>query len=987
MKRKNLTALVAKILALTILVGSVFTGLSACSSAERIDVLRLTTTEELLFSEDFSGTAAGALPDGWDKTYPYTFLEDADKSTSLQTEGGNKSHVSVRKKDDRSSLGFFGRDGANIITLPESFEGNWVLSFDLNFKSFMTPFGVAVDLADNPEEATGATLFTLSGEEKKSGDTTVYKPIFSLYNRVNGGGDFVGKDKNRTDLAVADLLPELIAGGDKKSGTGTISSDTVMTIKVYRYEGVYYFFCNDRFVADIDDAGRGNRVGFFSDVEGREAKVSNVLIYALGFAPEVANQTYNIGTIFENNFANAENDAGGWKFIGDYSGEGSDGTFKEEGGKAIIDSQRTSVYKSPVFESKNFCLTAEITPTTEELSFGVLTGINAAISNNKNGFAAMVDMANGKLQSVSLPDKDDLTEFDTKETLGKLVKAGEACKLTVYVFENNLYLFVNDEFAFCTKTPGTNRKQYCGIVVSGGSAEVSSVKVETLVRRGEAEGFTLERPTIAVSGGKAEISLVGKMSANDLLLAYANGAASAEFGFLLAEGEKLEATAETEGATLLLATVDDSDKAQTRFNLTCDPITKETAGKSYMVRGYIAVKNGDEKVYFYSKATALNPAGLASDIYINLTEQADKDMLDTLFEGVENYIGKYEKSITFGLFSDFHYKFGMYSTSVADMEAIFKRASEAGASFVLSGGDMCNDFRGSPEITNAFLNNKYNLPAYNVYGNHELEAGNTMQEVTPLITNDKNVVWGTKDGKIGNGSIAYYYADRAGVRIVCVDTNYSYDKESKSWEHNETGSYGPPEGNTQTNSLGPVQREWLEEVLTDAANKSIPCIVIGHATMSSNIGGAAGDAAEVREIYNRVNAIRKGTVLLSINGHYHTNRMFESEGILYIDMNTTRNGVWRGTGEAHYGANHTFEQIEYDDNGNPVTTRKVSLNTLTMGKNTWFFEDPLSAVVTVSQYGTITVEGMESRWIYGVNPDAGDFEEPRVSSGKWELIK
>ena len=104
-------------------------------------------------------------------------------------------------------------------------------------------------------------------------------------------------------------------------------------------------------------------------------------------------------------------------------------------------------------------------------------------------------------------------------------------------------------------------------------------------------------------------------------------------------------------------------------------------------------------------------------------------------------------------------------------------------------------------------------------------------------------------------------------------------------------------------------------------------------------------------------------------------------------MNTTRNGVWRGTGEAHYGANHTFEQIEYDDNGNPVTTRKVSLDTLTMGKNTWFFEDPLSAVVTVSQYGTITVEGMESRWIYGVNPDAGDFEEPRVSSGKWELIK
>ena len=136
---------------------------------------------------------------------------------------------------------------------------------------------------------------------------------------------------------------------------------------------------------------------------------------------------------------------------------------------------------------------------------------------------------------------------------------------------------------------------------------------------------------------------------------------------------------------------------------------------------------------------------------------------------------KYEKTVTFALFSDFHYKQGMYSTSIADMNAILDCANKANASFILSGGDFCNDFKGSPELMKAFLENKYNMPAYNIYGNHELEAGNSMDFVTPLLTNDKNVVWGTKDGKVGDGSIAYYYVDRDGFRIVCTDNNVVRD--------------------------------------------------------------------------------------------------------------------------------------------------------------------------------------------------------------------
>ena len=330
----------------------------------------------------------------------------------------------------------------------------------------------------------------------------------------------------------------------------------------------------------------------------------------------------------------------------------------------------------------------------------------------------------------------------------------------------------------------------------------------------------------------------------------------------------------------------------------------------------------------------------------------------------------------------------MYSTSVADMQAILDRAHKAGASFILSGGDFCNDFKGSPELMNAFLKNNYNLPAYNVYGNHELEAGNSMDFVTPLLTNDKNVVWGTEDGKIGDGSIAYYYADRDDFRIVGIDTNYSFNPTTQEWEHNYTGSYGPPTGNTKGNSLGPVQLQWLEEVLTDAAYKGKSCIIIGHDSLSGKFRSISPDAARVREIYSTVNGIREGTVLISINGHIHTDNMAVVGNVLYIDMNTTRNGVWRGTGTEHYGAEHTYDYVEYDEQGNAIASYKRSLNELTMGKNTWFFEDPLSAIVKVSQYGTISVEGMKSRWIYGINPaDAKNDEVPKLTSGKWELIK
>ena len=106
------------------------------------------------------------------------------------------------------------------------------------------------------------------------------------------------------------------------------------------------------------------------------------------------------------------------------------------------------------------------------------------------------------------------------------------------------------------------------------------------------------------------------------------------------------------------------------------------------------------------------------------------------------------------------------------MNAIMDRANESGSSFVLSAGDMCNDFIGSPELVEAFKNNQHGLTVANVYGNHELEsANNSMEYVTPTLTNNKNVIWGTADGSMDT-NIGYYYFEENGFRIVCIDTNY-----------------------------------------------------------------------------------------------------------------------------------------------------------------------------------------------------------------------
>ncbi len=83
----------------------------------------------------------------------------------------------------------------------------------------------------------------------------------------------------------------------------------------------------------------------------------------------------------------------------------------------------------------------------------------------------------------------------------------------------------------------------------------------------------------------------------------------------------------------------------------------------------------------------------------------------------------------------------------------------------------------------------------------------------------------------------------------------------------------------------------------------------------------------------------------------------------------------------------TYDFTDYDANGTPKGTVKRNLNELTQAKNTWFFTDPLSAIVTIDSIGNIQIDGAETTWRYGVIPerDGQGGCEARITSKKYQI--
>lgn len=329
-------------------------------------------------------------------------------------------------------------------------------------------------------------------------------------------------------------------------------------------------------------------------------------------------------------------------------------------------------------------------------------------------------------------------------------------------------------------------------------------------------------------------------------------------------------------------------------------------------------------------------------------------------------------ALTFLVFADLHYKKRMYAVTVEHLEKILHRAYAEECDLILHAGDLCNDYAGSPELLKILTDCK--LPVFGVYGNHELEGRrNSMSNVTPCLTNRaEEVAWGTEDGRYDE-TVGYYYYDHADFRLILPDTNYSLMPDGVTYEHNRPASWGCAGENRLGDSLGPCQLAWLERVLWDAADRGLHCVLVSHASfLPWGAWEASPDGAAVRDLYARINRRRPGTVLMSINGHYHTDHVAVEDGVLYFDVNAAINGWWQEEKFDPYAPSKdlapTFSFVDYDAAGNKIERRQMPLSELRMGAQTLFFEDPLSAVVTVTDDGAIVIRGGKTAWMYGISP-------------------
>ena len=332
----------------------------------------------------------------------------------------------------------------------------------------------------------------------------------------------------------------------------------------------------------------------------------------------------------------------------------------------------------------------------------------------------------------------------------------------------------------------------------------------------------------------------------------------------------------------------------------------------------------------------------------------------------------------FCLFSDFHYKKRMYASTIPMMGEIVDKAAKNGVDFILHCGDLCNDYSGSKELFDCLLKNRWDIPVYGVYGNHELESeNNSMRVVTYKLTNRiTDVIWGTDSKNIENGCVSYFYFDFDVFRIICLDTSYSFNVAEKIWEHNKTASWCAPRENIKTYSLGERQSKWLQTVLDDAVNSNRHCILVSHAPFLKEWRKDArmNKEEDIEEMLEYANERKKKTVIACFSGHWHTDRSTVKKDILFFDTNSAVNGFWEeGHTESHYNKNHTYIFRNYDSEGNSVGEDvKAYLDDTYMGKETWYFERPLSTVVEVSDDCTVTVKGMCSKWAYDVFPPTDD---------------
>lgn len=320
--------------------------------------------------------------------------------------------------------------------------------------------------------------------------------------------------------------------------------------------------------------------------------------------------------------------------------------------------------------------------------------------------------------------------------------------------------------------------------------------------------------------------------------------------------------------------------------------------------------------------------------------------------------------LKFTVIGDFHYNKRQYPTSMEDMAQIIENSHEENVDFILHVGDLCNDYEHSPELLTLLLQNRYDIPVYGVMGNHELETNNNPDVVIPYLTN-RPVHFGKPIYNERNA--AHWYTDIGDFRLIGLDTNFVFLPETNEWHRKMR--FWKPEGSILDLSLSPLQLQWLDDTIADAEKSGKVVLIASHAPLIKDPWiYESPDYAAAQEIFAKY----PKTVLMALNGHIHTDNFAVRDGIAYFDVNTARLGCWSHQSQHHYTPEHTFSFTDYDQDGNKLDTIDMPYRDLSQGRNSWFFTDPLWAIVSATKDGHVTVKGRKTQWAYDVIPDAAE---------------
>lgn len=110
----------------------------------------------------------------------------------------------------------------------------------------------------------------------------------------------------------------------------------------------------------------------------------------------------------------------------------------------------------------------------------------------------------------------------------------------------------------------------------------------------------------------------------------------------------------------------------------------------------------------------------------------------------------------------------------------------------------------------------------------------------------------------------------------------------------------------------------------------------------------------------------------SLRGWMIRLRMRRSRAKKFWFSPTARLGGWRHRDKFHYSRDMEYSFQEYTNGKKADELQHFPINSMSQAINSWFFEDPLSAVVTVTENGYFKIEGSTTQWLYGIEPDYED---------------